>query len=193
MEVPKLGVESKLQLPTYTTATVTQDPSHVCDLHHSSQQCQILNPLSEARDRTRSLMDTSQIRYCWVTMGTPRLWLAHSSCLFFVCSEGSLLPCCELSTERFMKEVTKGDLWQIPSEELRPWDQLTGNWILLTTRKWAWNQVSQQPQWHLEWALVRDFETEGPSQTTPRFLIYRNYNNKCLFFTSNLRDNLLPS
>ena len=30
-------------------------------LHHSSWQCQILNPLSEARDRTRVLMNTSQI------------------------------------------------------------------------------------------------------------------------------------
>ena len=30
--------------------TATPDPSRVCDLHHSSGQCQILNPLSEARD-----------------------------------------------------------------------------------------------------------------------------------------------
>ena len=27
MEVPRLGVELELQLPAYTTATVTQDPS----------------------------------------------------------------------------------------------------------------------------------------------------------------------
>ena len=25
------------------------DPTHVCDLHHSSRQCRILNPLSNAR------------------------------------------------------------------------------------------------------------------------------------------------
>ena len=43
MEVPKLGVESELQLPAHT---------HVCDLHHTSWQCRILNRLSEARDRT---------------------------------------------------------------------------------------------------------------------------------------------
>ena len=30
-----------------------------CDLHHSSRQCQILKPLSEARDGTCILMDTS--------------------------------------------------------------------------------------------------------------------------------------
>ena len=36
-----------------------------------SQQCQILNPLSEARDRTCILMDTSWICFHWATMGTP--------------------------------------------------------------------------------------------------------------------------
>ena len=49
MEVPRLGVQLELQLPAYTTATATLDPSCVCDLHHSSQQRQILNPLIEAR------------------------------------------------------------------------------------------------------------------------------------------------
>ena len=42
-----------------TTATATWDPSLICDLYHSSQQCQILNPLSEARDQTLILMDPS--------------------------------------------------------------------------------------------------------------------------------------
>ena len=36
MEFPRLGVESKLQLLAIDTAT--QDLSHDCDLHHSSQQ-----------------------------------------------------------------------------------------------------------------------------------------------------------
>ena len=36
MEVPRLGVKSELQLLTYITATAMPDPSHVCDLHHSS-------------------------------------------------------------------------------------------------------------------------------------------------------------
>ena len=57
MEVPRLGVELELQLLAYTRATATPDLSHICDLHHSS--CQILNPLSEARDQTYILMDTS--------------------------------------------------------------------------------------------------------------------------------------
>ena len=54
--VPRLGVLSELQLPAYTTATAMWDPRHICDLHHSSRQCRILNPLSEARDGTRNLM-----------------------------------------------------------------------------------------------------------------------------------------
>ena len=50
LEVPRLGVQSELQLPAYITATTMPDPRHTCELHQSSQQCQILNPLSEARD-----------------------------------------------------------------------------------------------------------------------------------------------
>ena len=59
MEVPRLGDE--LELPAYATAAATPDPRHVCKLHHSSQQQQILNPLSGARDRTHILMDSSQV------------------------------------------------------------------------------------------------------------------------------------
>ena len=63
MEVPRLGVESEFQLPAYTTATATQDLSHVCDIDHSSRHCWSLNPLSEARDEICVLMDTSQISF----------------------------------------------------------------------------------------------------------------------------------
>ena len=45
MEVPKLGVESELQLPASTAATAMPDLSHIC----------------EARDRTRNLMDPSLV------------------------------------------------------------------------------------------------------------------------------------
>ena len=50
MEVPRLGVQSELQPLAYTRATAMRDPNHVCDLHHSSQQCGILNLLSKARE-----------------------------------------------------------------------------------------------------------------------------------------------
>ena len=61
MEVPRLRGTSELELPAYATAAALRDLSCVCDLHHSSQQCWILNPLGEARDGTCVLMDTSQI------------------------------------------------------------------------------------------------------------------------------------
>ena len=63
MEIPRLGVELELQLPAYTRATAMRGLSHVCDLHHSSWQHRILNPLSEVRDRTRVLMDPRQVHY----------------------------------------------------------------------------------------------------------------------------------
>ena len=51
MQVPRLGVESELQLPAYAkaAATATRDSSRIFDLHHSSQQCQILSPLSKGQ------------------------------------------------------------------------------------------------------------------------------------------------
>ena len=47
------------------------DPSHICNLYHSSWQRQILSPLSETRDRTCNLMVPSRIHFCCTTMGTP--------------------------------------------------------------------------------------------------------------------------
>ena len=37
MEVPRLGVDSELELPAYTTVTATLDLSRIWDLHHSSR------------------------------------------------------------------------------------------------------------------------------------------------------------
>ena len=58
MEVPGLQVELELKLLAYTTATATRDLSRIFDLRFSSWQCQILNPLSEARDRIHILAET---------------------------------------------------------------------------------------------------------------------------------------
>ena len=73
MEVPRLGVASELQPPAYATATAMKDLSDVCNLHHSSQQHQILNPLIKARDRTHGLMVASRIRFRCATIGAPIL------------------------------------------------------------------------------------------------------------------------
>ena len=56
MKVPRLGVKLELQLLAYTIATAMQDLRCICDLHYSSWQCQILNPLSEARDQIHIFM-----------------------------------------------------------------------------------------------------------------------------------------
>ena len=50
LEVPRLVVESELQLPAYATASAMRDPSQVYDLHHSSQQDWTPNPLSKTGD-----------------------------------------------------------------------------------------------------------------------------------------------
>ena len=71
MEISRLAVEWELQLPDYTTATAMPDLSHICDLHHSSWQHQILNPLIKLRDQTHNLMVPSQIRFHCTSMGTP--------------------------------------------------------------------------------------------------------------------------
>ena len=68
MEVPKLGIESELQMLACTTATAMQDLRHICDLHECRQ---ILNPLSEARDQTHHLMVPSRIYFHCATMETP--------------------------------------------------------------------------------------------------------------------------
>ena len=62
MKVSRLAAgESEPQLPVYTGARATPDPSLICNLHHSSRLQQILNPLIKARDWTLVLMDTSWV------------------------------------------------------------------------------------------------------------------------------------
>ena len=63
MEVPRLRVKSELQLPAYTAATAMVDLSQICNLHYSSRQCQITDPLSKATDRSCILVDMIQVHY----------------------------------------------------------------------------------------------------------------------------------
>ena len=100
MEVPRLGDESELKLLAYTTAT--WDPSRICDLHHSSWQCWILDPLSEARDQTQVFMDPSQVCCCWAMMGTPMYLNVHCSTIY----NSQNMDTTEISIEKWMdKEV----------------------------------------------------------------------------------------
>ena len=92
IEVPRLGIISELQLLAYTTATATSDLSSICDLHHSSGQRWILNPLSEDRDRNCILMDTSQDPYRRATTGIPKI--------NFILMSTSLLKCSALPSHQ---------------------------------------------------------------------------------------------
>ena len=56
---PGLEVKSELQLQAYTAATATPAPSHIFDLCHHLWQCRILNSLSEAKDQTCNLTNTT--------------------------------------------------------------------------------------------------------------------------------------
>ena len=61
--------------------------SHVCSLHCSSWQCQILNLLSEARDCTLNLMVPSQIRFHCTMTGTLYLGINSTKEVKGLCSE----------------------------------------------------------------------------------------------------------
>ena len=78
----------------------TRYPSHTCDLHHSSRQLPIPNPMSWARDGTHILMGNSRICFCRATMGTPGQGLLTSCSL--LCSS-YLIPQTVLSTWRCPK------------------------------------------------------------------------------------------
>ena len=126
MEVPRWGTELELQLPAYTTATATPDPSHIFDLHHISRQHQILNPVSEARDGTHNPMAPSQIRFHRPTTGTP------CPVLHRVTREGR-----GLSEVWMMWRTRHVDMWgkSIESEGTgaqRPW-----GWLCLKTSRGA--------------------------------------------------------
>ena len=67
MEVSRLRVELELWLPAYISALAMPDPSHVCDLHCSSQQCQILNLLTG-----QGIKPTSSWILVWCVIAEPQ-------------------------------------------------------------------------------------------------------------------------
>ena len=111
MEIPRLGVQLELQLPAYATATATQDPSSICDLHHSSQQHWILNPLSKTRDGT----ETSWFLVGFVSAAPQQKLLTF---------DGGLWECCDLTvpwptwTAAKTKDLTPGSLQPVASPSL---------------------------------------------------------------------------
>ena len=72
MEVPEPRGRIGAAAASLHHATATPDQRHICDLCCRSQQHQIFNLLSEARDWTHVLMDTSWVCCCWATRGTHK-------------------------------------------------------------------------------------------------------------------------
>ena len=60
MEGPRLGVESELQPPAYTTATAMRDLSHICD---PTPQLMAM-PDPQPTEQGHVLMDTSGLVTC---------------------------------------------------------------------------------------------------------------------------------
>ena len=107
MEVPRLGLKSEPQLSAYTAATPTWDRSHIWDLHHSSRQCWILNPLIEARDWICILMGTSRVCYCWAVTGSPGMvfLMSFSDHSFLAWRKTLLIYLCWFYTCKFAEFV----------------------------------------------------------------------------------------
>ena len=79
MEVPRLGVLLELQLPAYTTTTEMPDPSCICNVQHSSQQCWILSPLGKARAPAHNFTVPSQIHFHRAMTEAPQI-----KCIVFI-------------------------------------------------------------------------------------------------------------
>ena len=82
-----------------------QDPSHVVDLHHSSWQCQIPNPLIEARDQTHN-PPIQEFKVLYSGMPTPTLAsliLSREFFPFFCC-------CCSEENPIWFEEWLPGCL-----------------------------------------------------------------------------------
>ena len=72
MELPGLRVELGLQQLAYATATAIPDLGYICDLHCSSRQHMILNPLIETGVDQASSWILAEFLNCWATMGIPK-------------------------------------------------------------------------------------------------------------------------
>ena len=80
MVLPRLGIQSELNLLAYATATATLNLSHICDLHCSLWKSLILNPLTKARDLTHILTDSASGSW----LSEPQQELLSSSLLLLL-------------------------------------------------------------------------------------------------------------
>ena len=144
MEVPRLGGELELQLPADTTAIATQDPRGICDLHHSSPQRLIFNPLSQARDWTHNLLVPSWIRFCCATNGNSHpvhLWipesLASTRSSVNICLNNWLDANCQSQSAQFEKVAFHS-----------PIRDFSENCLLLISKTELWWSLWEEKAWN---------------------------------------------
>ena len=165
MEVPRLGVESDLQLLVYTTTIATPDPNCICNLYYSLWQCWILNPLSKARYWTWVLVDANWVHYWWATMGTP-----SSGDFLNTKSKG-------INSSWGLRRGAR-EAWQLP---FHPWSSV----LVLNWRGWAskglfqlWEPKATMVEGVAEWVEVQDL---------PQPMLPRAPNSICFILRSLLR------
>ena len=170
MEVPRLGVELELQLPAFTTATATQDPSRICDLYHSSRQCRILNE-----------WDVLNIVLCSIWTLPPFCRGIWMHCLFlnpFTAAEVLSLEAEHLKwTQLFRRmDANQRKYWCKVYKTIRPFLQLA--WLFLEQRDdrevFHYREMCDltETQQFFKWAVSSDRHlTRSPFSSVRSFLM----------------------
>ena len=149
IEIPRLGVELQLQLLAYALVTALPDPSRIHNLHHSSWQCQILNPLSKGSDWTHILRDISWSLSYWATTGALAL-------LILATTLGQAL----LSFPLY-------------------WGGIRGNWDAITWPKLhSWSAVEPWLQW-TDMGAGWDWEVTGDDRPPRDGMAWPNGRRRC--------------
>ena len=114
------------------------DSSLVFDLHHSSHQCWIFNPLSEARDRTHNLMVPSWIHFHWATTGTPQPFLnVQFSGINFI---HSVVQPSQVSISPNFSTLQIGTLYLLSNDSHSPFSD-TANLLSTLMNSCKWNYI----------------------------------------------------
>ena len=139
--------------------------SRICNLHHSTQQHQILNPLIKGRNWTHVLMDTSQVRYCWATTGTSAFIFWVMDINSFCCTSKDVH--CEEAEERglnslHMNQPEEHPSWIVMMDE--SWGSAQLGRVLvktvLSSGAWRWATVKSQKNSTQHW-VQRTIKSTG--------------------------------
>ena len=179
MEVPRLGIESELQVPVYTIATAMPDMSIICDLYHSPWQCWILNPLSEARIKPT---------FSWIPVrfvsAEPRRELPKKIFFFILMPHLQHMEIPRLGVEQEPQLPAYSTAMETPDLScVQPMPQLWQCWILNPTEQGQ--RLNLHPHGHYVWLL-----THRATMGTPYVCFLNGFSQalykQVLIFLSNL-------